>query len=251
MSSFSDAVCDYIRTTWQTEPQYLWTRSHDSAVFRHQDNQKIFARLMQVSRSELGLYGDDPLEILTVKPGNLQLADYLLQQEGYIRGYRMNRGDWVSICLDGTVPLEDICQWIDMSYLATASSETKQRLRPPKEWIIPSNPKYFDIVGAFREREEINWKQGKGIKKGDIVYMYVAAPVSAVLYKCIVTETDIPYLRESHAVRIKSLMRIRLLRCYPPERFTFEVLGREYGIFAVRGPRGIPEKLSRALNPAE
>ena len=248
MSSFSDAVCDYIRTTWQTEPQYLWTRSHDSAVFRHQDNQKIFARLMQVSRSELGLYGDDPLEILTVKPGSFQLVDYLLQQEGYIRGYRMNRGDWVSICLDGTVPLEDICQWIDMSYLATASSETKQRLRPPKEWIIPSNPKYFDIVGAFREREEINWKQGKGIKVEDIVFMYVGAPVSAILYKCVVTETGIPWEYQRDRLSIFSLMRIRLLKRYDPARFTFDVLGRDYDIHAVRGPRGIPAKLSEALN---
>ena len=54
----------------------------------------------------------------------------------------------------------------------------------PKEWIIPSNPKYFDIVHAFDHVDEINWKQGAGIKKGDTVFMYVGAPVSAVLYKC-------------------------------------------------------------------
>ena len=77
--------------------------------------------------------------------------------------------------------------------------------------------------------------------------MYVAAPVSAVLYKCRVIETGIPYRFEKGAVHIASLMRIRLLKTYPPDRFTFDALGKEYGIFAVRGPRGIPEKLSRAL----
>ena len=40
---------------------------------------------------------------------------------------------------------------------------------------------------------------------------------------------------------------IRLLKRYAPERFTFEILGRDYGIYAVRGPRGIPEELSKAL----
>ena len=42
-------------------------------------------------------------------------------------------------------------------------------------------------------------------------------------------------------------MRIRLQKRYPRDRFTFDVLGREYGIFAVRGPRGIPQSLSEAL----
>ena len=42
-------------------------------------------------------------------------------------------------------------------------------------------------------------------------------------------------------------MRIKLLKRYAPERFTYDVLGKEYGIFAVRGPRGIPENLSKAL----
>ena len=31
------------------------------------------------------------------------------------------------------------------------------------------------------------------------------------------------------------------------DRFTFEVLKSEYGIYAVRGPRGIPHSLSEAL----
>ena len=96
--------------------------------------------------------------------------------------------------------------------------------------------------------KEIDWKQGKGIKTGDTVFMYVAAPVSAVLYKCKVTETDIPYYFDDGNVHMKSLMKIRLLKEYEPDRFTFERLGRDYGIYAVRGPRGIPDSLSEALN---
>ena len=38
---------------------------------------------------------------------------------------------------------------------------------------------------------------------------------------------------------------------YEAAYFSAENPELEYGIFAVRGPRGIPEKLSRALNPAE
>ena len=81
-----------------------------------------------------------------------------------------------------------------------------------------------------------------------MVFIYVAAPVSAILYKCRVTETDTPYRFDNGEVRMISLMRIKLLKRYRTDQFTFETLGREYGIFAVRGPRGIPESLSEALN---
>ena len=34
---------------------------------------------------------------------------------------------------------------------------------------------------------------------------------------------------------------------YHDGRFTFDVLKEEYGIYAIRGPRGIPNSLSAAL----
>ena len=77
--------------------------------------------------------------------------------------------------------------------------------------------------------------------------MYVAAPVSAILYQCRVLETDIPYRYTGDKLTIKALMRIRLLRRYDPSEYNFETLKEEYGIYAVRGPRGVPEKLSRQL----
>ena len=61
------------------------------------------------------------------------------------------------------------------------------------------------------------------------------------------TKTDIPWHFEREGLTIRSLMNIRLLKRYNPDRFTFEVLNKEYGIFAVRGPRGVPHSLSEAL----
>ena len=121
------------------------------------------------------------------------------------------------------------------------------KIRLPKEWIIPANPKYYDIEAAFENSDEIDWKQGAGIKAGDTVFMYVAAPVSAILYKCEVTKTDIPFPYDDGKVRMKALMKIKLQKRYPRDKFTFPVLGSEYGIFAVRGPRSIPDSLSEAL----
>ena len=129
-----------------------------------------------------------------------------------------------------------------------SSGSRKKSGRNPKEWLVPANPKYYAILHAFDDADEIDWKQGAGIIKDDIVYMYVGAPVSAIMYKCIVTETDIPYNFEDENLKITALMKIKLLKRYDQKDFTFDKLKDVYSIYAVRGPRGIPGKLSDALN---
>ena len=248
LASLKDAVIAYVKEKYGASPENLWMRYPNYAIFRHADNGKWFALMMDVEKNKLGLPGNDVVDILNVKLSDPFLADLLVQQPGYMRGYHIARGNWISILMDGTVPRKDLCRWVDESYLATASVRQKKKMRPPKEWIIPANPKYYDIQGAFAQADEINWMQGAGINIGDTVYMYVAVPVSAVLYKCEVTETDIPFHLEEGAVHITHLMKIRLLKTYPPDQFTFDILGKEYSIYAVRGPRGIPAKLSEALN---
>ncbi len=187
MASLKDAVIAYVKEKYGASPENLWMRYPNYAIFRHADNGKWFALMMDVEKNKLGLPGNDVVDILNVKLSDPFLADLLVQQPGYMRGYHIARGNWISILMDGTVPRKDLCRWVDESYLATASVRQKKKMRPPKEWIIPANPKYYDIQGAFAQADEINWKQGAGIKKGDTVYMYVAVPVSAVLHKCEVT----------------------------------------------------------------
>lgn len=250
MASLKEEISNYIKEKYAAPPENLWRSYPDYAVFRHRDNDKWFAILMDVPRRRLGLAGEETADILNVKLSDPLLADVLSRQPGFLKAYHMSRGSWVSILLDGTVPRAELFRWLDESYLVTASREERQRMRPPKEWIIPANPKFYDVQSAFEAADEIDWKQGAGIKTGDTVYLYVAVPVSAVLYKCLVTETGIPYHLKNENVRIERLMRIKLLRRYSPDRFTFEILGKEYGIFAVRGPRGISVKLSEALNEA-
>ncbi len=47
-------------------------------------------------------------------------------------------------------------------YTEGSDVDRKQKLRPAKEWIIPANPKYYDIEHAFDDTDEINWKQRNG-----------------------------------------------------------------------------------------
>ena len=239
-----EGITEYINKKYGTEPERLWLRFPDYIVFRHADNRKWYCIIMDVQREKLGLKGGGRIDVMNVKPGDPLLADVLIHRDGFLRGWHFSSGNWISVLLDGTVPIDEICSLIDMSYTATASAKKKQRLRPPKEWLIPANPKYYDIERAFDSADVIEWKQGAGIKTGDTMYMYVGAPVSAILYKCAVLETGIPYDYSDGKLTIKELMRIRLLKRYDPKSFTFERLREDHGIFGVRGPRGVPESLS-------
>ena len=244
-------VFDYIRKKYKTLPEYPWRRYDENAVFRHADNTKWFALVMGLQADKIGGRGDAWIDVVNLKIDDMFFRDMILQEEGILPAYHMNKMHWITVLLDGTVPEERVFELIDMSFLATASAKKREKLRPPKEWIIPSNPKYYDIVHAFDDTDIIDWKQGAGIRKGDTVFLYVGAPVSAVLYKCRVMETGIPYQYQDRNLTITALMKIRLQKRYAPDRFTFDVLKAEYGIYAVRGPRGIPGSLSDALNNSE
>ena len=226
-------ITDFIKKKYKTAPEYLWKRYPDYAVFRHKDNNKWFALTAGVSGAKLGLAGNAVVDMINLKIDDLFFRDMLIREEGIFPGYHMNKQHWISVLLDGTVSEQRIYDLIDMSFLTTTSAKKKEKFRPSKECIIPANPKYYDIEHAFDDAKEIDWKQGAGIKKGDTVYMYVAAPVSAILYKCKVTETDIPYQYEDRNLTIKALMKIRLQKKYSAKRFTFDTLKEEYGICLV------------------
>ena len=240
-------VFDYIKKKYHVLPEYPWRKYDSNAVFRHTDNKKWFALVMDVQGNKLGLSGSEYIDVVNLKMDDLFFRDIIIKEDGIMPAYHMNKMHWVTVLLNGMVPEKRVLELIDMSFLATASAKKKEKVRPPKEWIIPSNPKYYDIIHAFDETDTIDWKQGAGIKMGDTVFMYVGAPVSAVLYKCKVTETNIPYQYQDKNLTISALMKIRLLKRYAPEQFTFEVLKSEYGIYAIRGPRGVPNSLSSAL----
>ena len=282
-----EEIYRYMKKKYKAEPEFLWKRFPDYAVFRHQDNRKWFAIIMDVPAEKLGLpasngsgpavtetYGggkageesgsgdsfiaelglsgmirnvSSRVDVLNIKLDDLFLRDILLQKEGILPGYHLSRGNWISILLDGTVALPEILDLIDISFRTTASKKQRDKVRPPKDWLIPANPKYYDVIEAFRHEKEIRWKQGAGIRTGDTVFMYVAAPVSAILYRCKVTQTDIPYRGRNKDVNIKTLMMIRLEKCYDPQEFTFRRLNEEFNIFAVRGPRSVPNSLLAAL----
>ncbi len=240
-------ITDLIRDKYDVLPEYPWEKYDSNAVFRHKENRKWFALIMDVKKDKVGVEGKGIVSVINLKIDDPALRDMLIHEKGIMPAYHMSKVHWITVLLDGTVTEERVCDLLEISYQATSYLKARHKERAPKEWIIPANPKYYDIIHAFDDKDEIDWKQGSGINVGDTVFIYVGAPVSAVMYKCRVTKTDIPFDYKDGNLTIRALMTIRLLRRYDPSVFTFDTLRDEYGIYAVRGPRGIPNSLSCAL----
>ena len=61
-------------------------------------------------------------------------------------------------------------------------------------WLIPCNPKLYDVCAAFQNFAVIDWKQSmKNVEIGDTIFIYVGAPIQAVLFKCRVVAVNKPF----------------------------------------------------------
>ena len=236
-------VLTFAGENFGTTPEYPWAKYPDYAVLRN-SNGKWYAILMSVPCDKLGVKGSGKKEIVNVKSSSADV-DFLLKQKGFLPAYHMNKEGWISILLDGSVEKDLVFALLNESAALTQAG--KKRLRTePTDWLVPANPKYYDVVSAFEKSDTILWKQSSGVIAGDIIYLYVAAPYSAILYRCVAVETDIPYEYADENVRMKKVMKIKKLFRYGEADFTMKILNG-YGVFYVRGPRGVPFGLRYAL----
>ena len=116
-----DKVFAYIGEKYLVKPEYPWERDNTSAVFRHKDNRKWFALVMNVSGSKAGLESDEVIPVLNLKIEDPVFHDLLIKQKGIIPAYHMNKRSWITVRLNGDVPEKNVFDLIDESYLATAS----------------------------------------------------------------------------------------------------------------------------------
>lgn len=108
-------VIEYARGKYGDELEFLWERYPDAAVLRRKDNKKWYALFMTIPKSKLGLEGDELAEIIDLRFDADELPKKV-DGERYFPGYHMNKKHWITMLLDGSVPIEDILNFLDGSY---------------------------------------------------------------------------------------------------------------------------------------
>lgn len=111
-------IFTYVKDQYDTEPEYLWARTPNYAVMRHRKNRKWFAAIVDVTEDKLGLDGDKQVDALLLKCDPAMIGS-LRCEAGILPGYHMNKEHWITVLLDGVVPIEKIFALIDLSYILT------------------------------------------------------------------------------------------------------------------------------------
>ena len=126
------------------------------------------------------------------------------------------------------------------------------------EWIIPCNLKYYNVKGAFSKFKAIDWKQSaKNICVGDIVYIYVGKPISAIKYKCRVNKTNLSKVEidDSEFVingenyeNYGNHMELELIREYADTELTRDMLVENGLKGNIQDPRRVDVLIQESIN---
>ena len=106
-----------VQEKYGNQLEYLWEKSPDTAVLRHEDNQKWYAILMRIPWDRLDKEREGLVEAVNLKHD--QVAD-LLSQNGVYPAFHMNKRYWISLPLDDTLTDKKVLELFDRSWFLTS-----------------------------------------------------------------------------------------------------------------------------------
>ena len=119
-----ERIIQHIQDRYAAEPEHLWARYPNYAVFRQSASRKWFAAVMDVAKKSIDLPGDGTADVMDLKCDPV-LVGSLLAQDGFLPAYHMSKSSWISVLLDETVPGEQIFPLIELSYDSVAPKREK------------------------------------------------------------------------------------------------------------------------------
>lgn len=237
----SNCIAQLIKEQWGDLPDYPFAKLPTYGAFRHPSNNKWYALVSQIPRNKLdGSGSQEEVEVVNLKVDAREIAE-LLSQSGIYPAYHMSKKSWVSVLLDGTVEDQTIFALLEKSRDLVGPKSYKAE-EGPDYWVIPANPKVYDIDTEFAENKIIYWTQKSTIQADDIVAIYVTAPVQAVRYVCRVLKANIVREEKSDQSSSKKLMQVELLATLSDCVLSRERM-IELGVKAVRGPRRMTKEM--------
>ena len=110
-------IMTHVQENYEDQLEYLWEKSPDTAVLRHDDNQKWYAVLMKISWEKLDKSREGQVEVVNLKHD--QVADLLLEK-GIYPAFHMNKRYWLSLPLDDTLSDEQVLELFERSWFLTS-----------------------------------------------------------------------------------------------------------------------------------
>ncbi|WP_339126572.1 MmcQ/YjbR family DNA-binding protein [Fusobacterium nucleatum] len=114
-ANYTKEIVAYVKNKYGDELEFLWKKSPKNAILRKKSSNKWYAAILTISKRKIGLDSDKIIEVINLHNSEEEIKK-LIDCKKYFPAYHMNKKYWCSICLDGTVELEEIYKLIDISY---------------------------------------------------------------------------------------------------------------------------------------
>lgn len=115
----------FILSSYSAELDRPWLNHPRFEVFRHSNNQKWFALVMDIPKSKLGLQSTDMMDVVNLKCDPI-LVGSLRGDAGIFPAYHMSKANWITVALDSSVLDEKLKMLLDLSYELTATKPRKK-----------------------------------------------------------------------------------------------------------------------------
>ena len=251
-SNSAKKVIEYVKNKYDDDLVFLWD-NFEGAVFRNKDNEKWYGAIMKIREKSFAtstikrmkqdgatsnhmllnkkIYSDDDFVEVIDLHIEKELSKDLIDYETIFPGYHMNKDNWITIILDKSTNSKKVYKLLDDSYSMTVKSGY---------YIVPSNISMFDVISYVEKNKKFVWyKQPKDVKAGDIVFIYVGAPYSQILYKCEVTRANLKIYSNRD-------MELKLIKKFKNSEYPYSFL-KEHECSFIRTPRSIPEKVAKLI----
>lgn len=121
----TDQILTEICKRYECKVEYPWAISPDFATVKDICSDKWFALFMIVEGNKLGLKTDRLTACLNVK-ADPEFIHMVKNSKGYCPAYHMNKEHWLTLILDGSLPIEEVLDIVDTSYHLISDTPSKR-----------------------------------------------------------------------------------------------------------------------------
>ena len=108
-------VIQYVKEKYEDDLEYLWKKFPNNAIWRNKKNNKWYGALLVVAENKLGVASDKVVDILDLRYPKDNIRK-IIDNKKVFEGYHMNKEHWITIRLDGSMDINEMFQFIDLSY---------------------------------------------------------------------------------------------------------------------------------------
>lgn len=109
-------VVRYIKESYDDEPEFLWDKYPDIAIWRAKINAKWYALMCLLPKNKLEGDSSELVEVMNLTASS-KTVEKIVDGSRYFRAWHMNKKTWYTVILDGRVGTQELISRIEESRL--------------------------------------------------------------------------------------------------------------------------------------